>query len=152
MTSTTKNVRKIKRWLRSESGQTWTHRAPGLIVAAVALYVSYWHIRHVCLVNGYDLVSASLTPLSVDGLVIVSARYISKAKTALGKGCALFGFLLGVAATLAGNLLSAQPTTIGYGVATWPAIAVVATGAILHWGDAKKKPAKRTTTRKPAIA
>lgn len=151
MNAYTKNVRKIKRWLRSESGQTWTHRAPGLIVAGVALYVSYWHIRHVCLTNGYDEVSASLTPLSVDGLVIVSARYISKAKTMLGKACAMFGFVLGVAATLAGNLLSALPTVIGYGVATWPAIAVVATGAILHWGDAKKK-AKPTTRRKPATA
>lgn len=127
------------------------------MVAGVALYVSYWHIRGEALNHGYDAVGAAILPLSVDGLVIVSARYVTRAKTLVGRLASAVGFALGVIATLIGNLLTADGTPVGYGFATWPAIAVVATGVILHWGDAKPKPktsvkapSKPTTTRKPA--
>ncbi|MFY1688141.1 DUF2637 domain-containing protein [Plantactinospora sp. WMMB782] len=130
---------KFRRWLRSERGKAFTHQSPALLVAGVALYVSYWHIRHVLLEHGYDQVSAAITPLSVDGLVIVAARYITRARTPLAKAFAMAGFGAGVLATLAGNVLAAEPTTVGYAVAVWPAVAVVLTGAVLHWGEAKPK-------------
>ncbi len=143
--TTSRRARRIKRWLAGEAGQKWTHRAPVLVVAVVALYVSYWHIRHVCLMHGYDPVSAAITPFSVDGLVIVAARYITRAKTPAGKAAAAGSFVAGVLATLAGNILTAQPDPVGYGTAVWPAVAVVLTGLVLHWGD--RKPARLRTSR-----
>jgi len=142
--------RKLSRWKRfnraihSETARTWSHRTPALMVAGVALYVSYWHIRGGALDHGLDAVSAAILPLSVDGMVITSARYVTKAQTILGKTLAIIGFILGVLATLAGNLMSSDGTPVGTGFAAWPAIAVVVTGAILHWGDAKAKPKKST--------
>lgn len=144
--------RKLNWWartgkaLRSETARTWSHRSPALMVAAVALYVSYWHIREIAAAHTHDLIAPMILPLSVDGLLIVSARYVTRAKTPLGKVFSMVGFVLGMLATLAGNLLTSDGTAIGYGVATWPAVAVIVTGVILHWGDAKPK-AKAATPR-----
>jgi hypothetical protein len=149
-----KNTTRLARaagWLRSDAGQKLTHRSPALLVAGVALYVSYFHIREVLIHHGYDQIGAAVTPLSVDGLVIVAARYISHARTPIGKAFAGAGFAAGVLATVAGNVLAAEPTTVGYATAVWPALAVVLTGGILHWGDAKPKP-KRQRRPQPAAA
>jgi hypothetical protein len=147
-------IRRFRRWLRSAAGQKATHLAPVVAVALVALYVSYGHIRHVALAHGYGEIGADLLPLSVDGMVIAAARYITRARNAVGRACAVGAFVLGILATLAGNLLASQHDIIGRGTAVWPAIAVVGTGAVLHWGEArpkrKRQPAAKSTTRRTA--
>lgn len=144
--------KRLNRWARGAEGQKWTHRAPALLVAATALWISYWHIRHVCLDHGYDVVGASLAPLSVDGLVIVASRYVTHAKTWAGKISAYLGFTAGVAATLFGNLLTADPDLWSQLIATWPAAAVVLTGLILHLGDRKPRPKKKPAQTKAQAA
>jgi hypothetical protein len=118
--------------------------------------VSYWHIRQGALDHAYDQVGASILPLSVDGLLIVSARYVTRSKTILAKIIAALGFVLGMLATLAGNLLTSDGTMIGTGFATWPAVAVIVTAVVLHLGESKPKPKTqpraKTTSKAPSSA
>ncbi|MGP4048480.1 DUF2637 domain-containing protein [Streptomyces sp. 2A115] len=50
----------------------WLRRGCALVVAGVAAYASYVHQREFALQGGADEVSASLWPLSVDGLLLLA--------------------------------------------------------------------------------
>ncbi|MDV9173092.1 DUF2637 domain-containing protein [Streptomyces sp. W16] len=49
----------------------WIRPLCALVVAGVAAYASYVHQREFALQGGEDAVSASLWPLSVDGLLLL---------------------------------------------------------------------------------
>lgn len=92
------------------------------LVGVPALWTSYGHIRAVTLAAGESASVALLMPLTVDGLMLMSGLAIA---TRRGGWLAYAGFWLGLAASLAANLASADRTaTYSYAVATWPAIAV----------------------------
>jgi hypothetical protein len=60
--------------------ETWTRRICALIVALVAAYASYEHQRQFALNGGADPTSASLWPLSVDGLLVLATASLLKPK------------------------------------------------------------------------
>ena len=52
---------------------TWVRMAATAAIAAIAAWVSYWHMVEVAARHGETPVSARLVPLSVDGLVVVAS-------------------------------------------------------------------------------
>lgn len=139
--------RKINRWTKSPSGQRWlTRTGPALSVFLVSAYVSYGHIESLTLAAGQSITVAAIMAIAVDGLMVVSGNYITAARTRVGKVWAVTGFLVGLLASLAANVLSAPPTVLGRAVGAFPAIALVLTAGVLHWGDKRPK-----TKRKPAV-
>lgn len=92
-----------------------------LVVAGIAAYASYSHMRHLALEYGQDAAVATLLPVSVDGLMVV-------ATLALGDGrryrwSAWAAFWAGVAASVVANVLAAPPSGIARTISAWPAIA-----------------------------
>jgi hypothetical protein len=138
---------RISRWFKSPAGQKLTHTGPALVVFGVAAYQSYWHTVDVSLRAAQDGVTSHIMPLSVDGMMIVAARYITHAQTRLGRVIAGVAFVVGICATVGANLAASGPTMVDHVVSVWPAVSMTFTAAILHWGDRKasRKPARRTT-------
>lgn len=143
-------VKRINRYLHTPSGQRLNHMMPAVAVFAVAAYQSYWHTVEVVVragTNGHVEV-AYMMPLSVDGMMVVAARYVTHAKTRLGKAMAVVTFILGVSATLAANMMAASPHVFNRIVAVWPAVALVCTAMALHWGEMRPR---RRVARKSAV-
>jgi DNA-binding CsgD family transcriptional regulator len=92
-----------------------------LVVAGIAAYASYSHMRHLALAYGQDATVATLLPISVDGLMVV-------ATIALGDGrryrwSAWLAFWAGVSASVIANVLAAEPSGVARTISAWPAIA-----------------------------
>ncbi|MET0462873.1 MAG: hypothetical protein ABW007_06955 [Chitinophagaceae bacterium] len=111
-------------------------------VTMVAGWVSYWHTVHVVASHGQDAITAHIMPLSVEGMMIVSAvALVSNPKQHLPK----IAFLAGVLAVLGANIASVpSPDPISMIVATWPALALVITSKMLLALFIKPAPARRT--------
>jgi len=101
----------------------WAAVGTVLILAAVAAYMSYGHLRAVAQGQGED--AAALFPISVDGLIVCASLVLLVQRRSGQPGGALpwAGLLLGIAATIAGNVASAEPTTLARLVACWPPVA-----------------------------
>ena len=108
---------------------SWVRTACALVVAGVAAYASYVHQREFALQGGADRVSASLWPLSVDGLLLLAAvGLLRPAQTRVRRARAAIwsAFLLGIAVSLAANVAAApalewKPVL----VAGWPPVALL---------------------------
>jgi hypothetical protein len=88
----------------------WIRPLCALVVAGVAAYASYVHQREFALQGGADTVSASLWPLSVDGLLLLATVGLLKpfgAHTRRARGAARSAFLLGIAVSLVANVAAA---------------------------------------------
>lgn len=109
--------------------ELWVRRGCALVVASVAAYASYVHQRAFALQGGADTVSATLWPLSVDGLLLLATvgllnpvrRENRRARTVIW-----LAFLLGIAVSLAANVAAApslewKPML----VAGWPPVALL---------------------------
>jgi len=94
-----------------------------LTVAAVAAVLSYGHLRTVAARSGEA--HAWLFPLSVDGLIVAASLVLLVRRRCGQPGGALAwgGLALGVAATVAGNIASAEPTAAARVIAAWPPVA-----------------------------
>ncbi|MGP4089233.1 DUF2637 domain-containing protein [Streptomyces sp. KR55] len=100
-----------------------------LVVAGVAAYASYVHQREFALQGGADSVSASLWPLSVDGILLLATVGLLKPtahRTRRARGAVWSAFLLGIAVSLAANIAAApalawKPVL----VAGWPPVALL---------------------------
>lgn len=94
-----------------------------LLVAAVAALMSYGHLRAVAASQGEN--AAAVFPLSVDGLIVAASLVllVRRRSGQAGGSLAWTGLLLGVAATIAGNIASAEPTILARLVAAWPPVA-----------------------------
>ena len=107
----------------------WIRPLCALVVAGVAAYASYVHQREFALQGGADEVSASLWPLSVDGLLLLATVGLLKpsgVRTRRARGAVWSAFLLGIAVSLAANIAAApalawQPVL----VAGWPPVALL---------------------------
>jgi len=101
----------------------WAAVGTVLILAGVAAYMSYGHLRAVAQGQGED--AAALFPISVDGLIVAASLVLLVQRRCGQPGGVLpwAGLLLGVAATIAGNVASAEPSTLARLVAAWPPIA-----------------------------
>ncbi|WP_406462380.1 DUF2637 domain-containing protein [Streptomyces sp. NBC_01622] len=107
----------------------WIRPLCALVVAGVAAYASYVHQGEFALQGGADTVSASLWPLSVDGLLLLAAVGLLKPvapHTRRTRGVVWPAFLLGIAVSLAANIAAARalewkPVL----VAGWPPVALL---------------------------
>jgi hypothetical protein len=101
----------------------WAAVGTVVTVAAVAAVMSYGHLRTVADAQGED--AALLFPLSVDGLIVAASLVllVRRRSGQPGGPLAWSGLLVGVAATVAGNIASAEPTALARLVAAWPPVA-----------------------------
>jgi len=107
----------------------WIRPLCALVVAGVAAYASYIHQREFALQGGADTVSASLWPLSVDGLLLLATVGLLKPSglhTRRARGAVWSAFSLGIAVSLAANIAAApvlewKPVL----VAGWPPVALL---------------------------
>ncbi|MFJ9010260.1 DUF2637 domain-containing protein [Streptomyces canus] len=106
--------------------EAWARSVCALVVAA---YASYVHQREFALQGGADRVSASLWPLSVDGLLLLATIGLLKQAgptTRRVRWAVWSAFLLGIAVSLAANVAAApavewKPVL----VAGWPPVALL---------------------------
>lgn len=113
----------------------------------VALFVSYGHIHDVTLKAGESPQTAAIMALSIDGLILVSSVAIISGRRSL---VPYLAFGMGVTASLAANLVSAEREIVSMVVATWPAIALVLTSELLLrllLPPTRKRTRKRSQTR-----
>lgn len=85
-------------------------RGCALVVASVAGYASYVHQREFALQGGADAVSATLWPLSVDGLLLLATVGLLNSSRSAGRRARTvvwLAFLLGIAVSLAANVAAA---------------------------------------------
>ncbi|WP_327690687.1 MULTISPECIES: DUF2637 domain-containing protein [Streptomyces] len=90
--------------------EVWVRRGCALVVASVAGYASYVHQREFALQGGADAVSATLWPLSVDGLLLLATVGLLNSSRSAGRRARTvvwLAFLLGIAVSLAANVAAA---------------------------------------------
>ena len=138
----------MTKFMRSVRGRKLSHTIPGAVVFGVAAWQSYWHTVEVATRYG-EATSAYVMPLSVDGLMVVAARYITHARSRTGRVLSFAGFILGVAATVGANVMAADPNPISRVVAVWPALAMTITAGMLHWGELAPKAKPRVRRAVP---
>jgi Protein of unknown function (DUF2637) len=103
-----------------------------LVVGVVAAWASYEHQRSVAVMAGEEDL-APVLPLSVDGLIIAAMMKMQAQQRAGEPVGALpwVSFLAGVGASLAANIVAAEPTFLGRCVAAWPPLALLLAHALL---------------------
>ncbi|MDT7847003.1 DUF2637 domain-containing protein [Streptomyces justiciae] len=109
--------------------EVWVRRTGALVVAGVAAYASYVHQREFALQGGADRTSATLWPLSVDGLLLLATVGLLKPSVRGGRRARYvvwLAFLLGIGVSLAANIAAApaldwKPVL----VAGWPPVALL---------------------------
>ncbi|MGW4912319.1 DUF2637 domain-containing protein [Streptomyces sp. NPDC004270] len=104
--------------------EVWVRPLCALVVAGVAAYASYVHQRSFAVQGG-----ASLWPLSVDGLLLLSTLGLLKQESGVGrraKWSVWAAFLLGIAVSLAANV-AAAPRLAWRSVLVvgWPPVALL---------------------------
>ncbi|MER7182493.1 DUF2637 domain-containing protein [Streptomyces hyaluromycini] len=109
--------------------ETWVRPLRALVVAGVAAYAPHIHQRSFALQGGADRVSASLRPLSVDGLLLLATLGLLKQEIGVGrraKWAVWAAFLLGIAVSLAANVAAAPRLEWrSVLVAGWPPVALL---------------------------
>lgn len=112
---------------------TITSRATTAMVAGVAGFSSYRHIVEVAQRAGEHATVAAVLPLSIDGLIVVGTMAMVDDKRADRRPrlSARVALGVGVIATLAANIASAQPHLMARMVAAVPAVAFLITVEVL---------------------
>ncbi|PSK63408.1 hypothetical protein B0E53_04655 [Micromonospora sp. MH33] len=98
-------------------------------VTVVAAIGSYDHMRTLALEAGQTPFLATLLPLSVDGMILVATLALGDARRS--RWSAWLAFLVGVAASLAANVIVAAPDAVARVVSAWPAVALLLTVEVL---------------------
>lgn len=113
--------------IRRPDLDVWVRRCCALVVAGVAAYASYQHQREFALHGGADLTSASLWPLSVDGLLVLASTTLIRGDHNRSlRSVVWLAFLLGIGVSLAANIASAP--ALGWRpvlVAGWPPVSLL---------------------------
>ncbi|QGN50225.1 DUF2637 domain-containing protein [Micromonospora sp. WMMC415] len=98
-------------------------------VTVIAAVASYDHMRELALEAGQTPLLATLLPLSVDGMILVATLALGDGRRS--RWSAWLAFLVGVAASLAANVLVAEPDPVARVVSAWPAVALLLTVEVL---------------------
>ena len=118
----------------ADLGVKWSTTGAVLGVAAVAAVASYEHAYDLVRVHGEAGWTASLIPLTVDGLIYASSMVLldsARRKTPVPV-LARWLLSLGIAATLAANVAHGiGHGLIGAAVAAWPAVALIGSYELL---------------------
>ena len=114
----------------------WIRRTTTGCVALLALIagtVSYLHMHRLVALQGQPGWVASLTPLSVDGMIVAASATLLAESRAGRRGAALPWALLvaGSIASLAANVAVAEPSLTGRVIAAWPSFALTASWELL---------------------
>jgi len=96
------------------------------IVAASAAIVSFYHVQKLARSAGEPEITAWLLPLSIDGAIAAAAAVILADSRANRRPTLLTWLMLclGLGASLAANIASAEPTWTARAIAAWPPIAL----------------------------
>ncbi|MEU7171284.1 DUF2637 domain-containing protein [Micromonospora tulbaghiae] len=98
-------------------------------VTVIVAVASYDHMRELAEHAGQPPLLAALLPLSVDGMILVATLALGDGRRS--RWSAWLAFVLGVAASLAANVIVAPPDTTARVVSAWPAVALLLTVEIL---------------------
>lgn len=104
-----------------------------LLVAAIAAVVSFRHMHELALSHGESPLTAALIPLSVNGTVVSSSMALLL-ENRYGRRSGVLPWTLLITASLASlaaNVVVAEPTLIGRVIAAWPSFALVGAYEIL---------------------
>lgn len=117
-------------------GDGWIRRTTIGCVALLALIagtVSYLHMHRLVALHGQPGWIASLTPLSVDGMIVAASATLLAESRAGRRGGALPWALLaaGSVASLAANVAVAEPSLTGRVIAAWLSFALTASWELL---------------------
>lgn len=95
-------------------------------VAATAAVISFSHVQALARSAGEPELTAWLLPLSIDGAIAAAAAVVLADSKARRSSTFLTWLMLalGLAASLAANIASAQPTWTARAIAAWPPIAL----------------------------
>ncbi|MET7417685.1 DUF2637 domain-containing protein [Dactylosporangium sp. NPDC005555] len=121
-----------------------------IAVTTIAAIASYDHMRELAERAGQAPILAALLPLSVDGMVLVATLALGDGRRS--KWSAWLAFLVGVAASLAANVIVAPPGIVARVVSAWPAVALLLTVEVLARSGRTAVPAAATTPVLPAVA
>ncbi|WP_322762586.1 DUF2637 domain-containing protein [Frankia sp. Cr2] len=119
------------------------------LVAAVAAFVSYRHMRGVAVGHGEDSMTAAVLPFSVDGLIVAASMTMLADRRAGRRRSGLSYALLtlGACASLAANVLHAEPTLTARVIAAWPPLALLGSYELLMRQIHPTDPAARRQAR-----
>lgn len=98
-------------------------------VTVIAAVASYDHMRELAERAGQPPLLAALLPLSVDGMILVATLALGDGRRS--RWSAWLAFVLGVAASLAANVMVAAPDAVARVVSAWPAVALLLTVEVL---------------------
>jgi hypothetical protein len=141
------------------ASEVLVRRGCAVVVAAVAAvvvaYASYERQRIFAVRGGADPVGASLWPLSVDGLLVLSTVGLLKPGDQSGRRtryAVRLAFFLGIAVSLAANVaaaprLSWQPVL----VSGWPPVALLLAVELVAHGPSKRGPPGASARRRQRI-
>lgn len=117
-----------------------------VVVAVTAAVISFSHVRTVAVRAGETELTSWLLPVSIDGAIVAAVSVLLADSRAGRRPAALTWLLLalGLSASLAANVASAEPTATARTVAAWPPLAL-ALGIEVLAGLAR-----RTEARRPA--
>jgi Protein of unknown function (DUF2637) len=108
-------------WIR------WTTTASVVLLAGIVAVVSYRHMHALALAHGESSWTATLIPLSVDGMVVASSMTLL-ADSRAGRSAGVLPWVLlaiASAARLCANVAVAEPTACGRVIAAWPSLALI---------------------------
>jgi hypothetical protein len=117
-------------------GDRWIRRTTIGCVGVLALIagtVSYLHMHLLVELHGQPGSVATLTPLSVDGMIVAaSTTLLAESRSGHRGGVLPWGLLVaGSAASLAANVAVAEPTITGRVIAAWPSFSLIAAYELL---------------------
>jgi hypothetical protein len=97
-----------------------------VVVAITAAVISFSHVRALALRAGETELTSWLLPISIDGAVVAAVSVLLADSRAGRRPAPLTWLLLalGLAASLAANVASAEPTATARAVAAWPPVAL----------------------------
>ena len=103
------------------------------LLALIAGTVSYLHMHLLVELHGQPGWVATLTPLSVDGMIVAASTTLLADSRRARRGGALSWLMLGAGsiASLAANVAVAEPTMTGRVIAAWPSFALIGSYELL---------------------
>ncbi len=118
---------------RADRWITWATTGCVALLAFIAGAVSYLHMHRLVALHGQPGWVASLTPLSVDGMIVAaSATLLAESRDGRRGGALPWALLVaGSVASLAANVAVAEPSLIGRVIAAWPSFALTASFELL---------------------
>ena len=118
---------------RADGWIRWTTIVCVAFLALIAGTVSYLHMHRLVALHGQPGWVASLTPLSVDGMIVAaSATLLAESRAGRRGGVLPWALLVaGSVASLAANVAVAEPTVVGRVIAAWPSFALTASWELL---------------------